>query len=273
VQLSSAQAHIDGVNLGLDHIEAQAGKLAFTGRYQYDPAAARPHRINLQADTLDAADLEAEFLPALRRNTSLIARALRRATLPDWLRGRSAEGAVAVNDLTLAGEHFEHVRGHLIWDEARLEFDALQAGLGRAAITGKLAVNLRGDRPAYKLAARLKGWQWQSGNLDAQGTLETSGVGAQLLANLTSQGAISGAALDLGTPLTWRMSGSFTLACPQTSPKLRLTALNLRTGDESYTGQGGTQDNGRLVLLVSNGAREMRISGPPGKLKVDDEVR
>jgi hypothetical protein len=270
VQLSFAQAHIDGVSLALDRIEAQAGKLAFTGKYQYDPAAARPHRINLQADALDAADLEAEFLPALRRNTSLIARALRRATLPDWLRGRSAEGLISVNDLALAGEHFQRVRGHLIWDEARLEVDGLQASVDRAALTGRLAVNLRGNRPTYKLAARLKGFEWQSGNLDAQGTLETSGLGSQLLANLTSQGAISGAALDLGTSLSWRMSGTFSLAYPAAAPKLRLTALNLRTGDESYTGQGGTQENGRLVLLVSNGAREMRISGLPGKLKVDD---
>lgn len=271
LQLSAAHAHIDGARLALDGMDAQAGKLAFTGKYQYDPEAARPHRINLQADSIDAADLEAEFLPALRRNTSLIARALRRAALPDWLRGRSAEGAVSVDDLTLAGEHFRHVRGHLIWDQARVEFDGLQAGVAGADLTGKLAVNLRGNRPAYKFAARLKGWEWQSGHLDAQGTLETSGTGAQLLENLTSEGALSGSALDLGTPLAWRcISASFRLALPEAAPKLRLTALNLRNGDDSYTGQGALQENGRLVLLLSNGSKEMRISGPPGKLKVDD---
>jgi len=272
LRLAAAHAHIDGARLALDGIDAQAGKLAFKGEYRYDPEAARPHRLNLQADALDAADIEAEFMPTLRRNTSLIARALRRAALPDWLSGRSAEGAVSVNDLTLAGSHFAHVRGHLIWDEARLEFDGLQAGVDRASLTGRLAVNLRGNRPAYKLAARLRGWEWQSGSLDAQGTLETSGVGAQLMANLTSEGALSGTALDLGTPLAWRcISASFTLAWPEAAPKLRLTALNLRNGDESYTGQGSTQENGRLVLLVSNGNKEMRISGLPGKLKVDDD--
>jgi hypothetical protein len=270
LRLSSAHAQIDGAYLALDRMDAQAGKLAFTGKYQYDPEAIRPHRFNLQADAIDAADLEAEFLPSLRRNTSLIARALRRAALPGWLRQRSAEGAIAVNNLTLADAHFEHVRGRLIWDQARLEFDGLQAGIDQAALSGKLTVNLGGNRPAYKLAARLKGWAWQSGSLDAQGTLSTSGVGEQLLANLVSEGALSGTALDLGTPLSWRMSGSFSLAWPEATPKLRLTALNLRSGDESYTGQGGTQGNGRLVLLVSNGSKEMRISGAPGKLKVDE---
>jgi hypothetical protein len=92
------------------------------------------------------------------------------------------------------------------------------------------------------------------------------------MANLTSEGALRGTALDLGTPLAWRcISASFTLAWPEAAPKLKLTALNLRNGGESYTGQGSTQENGRLVLLVSNGNKEMRISGPPGKLKVDDD--
>jgi hypothetical protein len=270
LQLDFAHAQIDGAYLALDGMQAQAGKLAFTGKYQYEPGAVRPHHINLQADTLDAAGLETEFLPALRRNTSLLARALRRAALPDWLKQRSADGIIAVNDLTLAGTHFEHVRGHLIWDEAHLELDGLQAAIDKAALTGKLTVNLNGNRPAYKLTARLKGWAWQSGSLDAQGTLETSGVGPQLLANLNSQGALSGNAVDLGTALSWRMSGTFSLAWPQAAPKLRLTALNLRSGDESYTGAGGTQENGRVVLLVSNGSKEVRISGAPGKLKVDE---
>jgi hypothetical protein len=270
LQLSSAHAQIDGARLALDGIDAQAGKLAFTGKYQYDPDASRPHHVNLQAGALDAADLEAEFLPALSRNTSLIARALRRAALPGWLSQRSAEGTVSVSDLTLAGAHFEHVRSRLIWDEARVEFDGLQAGIDRAAFSGRLAVNLRGNRPAYRLTGALTGWQSQSGSLDVRGTLETSGTGAQLVANLASEGVLSGIALDLGTPLTWRISSSFSLAWPEAAPKLRLTALNLRSGDESYTGQGGTQDNGRLVLLVSNGNKEIRVSGPPGKLKVDD---
>ena len=105
-----------------------------------------------------------------------------------------------MDDLTLAGSHFAHVRGHLIWDEARVELDGLQASVDRASLSGRLAVNLRGNRPAYKLAARLRGWEWQSGSLNAQGTLETSGVGAQLMANLTSEGALSGTALDLVKP-------------------------------------------------------------------------
>jgi hypothetical protein len=46
----------------------------------------------------------------------------------------------------------------------------------------------------------------------------------------------------------------------------------VKTEDETYTGRGATQDDGRLVILLSSGSREMRISGTPAKLKVEEPV-
>ena len=86
VQLNSAHAQIDGARVVLDRIDAQAGKLAFTGDYRYEPGVARPHRLHLRAESWDAADLEAELMPTLRRSTNLIARALGRPMVTDWLR-------------------------------------------------------------------------------------------------------------------------------------------------------------------------------------------
>jgi hypothetical protein len=158
----------------------------------------------------------------------------------------------------------------VLWDVARVDFDGIQARLDRAAITGKLAVNLRTARPSYKLTAKVKGLDWQAGKLDADGTLETSGTGSQLLANLKSEGTFTGAALDFGTLDPWRsISGSYNLAWLETAPRLRLTGLNLRTEDETYTGRGATQDDGRLVILLTSGAKEMRMSGTLAKLKVE----
>src|ERR1035441_6743394 len=78
VQLNSAHAQIDGARVVLDRIDAQAGKLAFTGDYRYEPGVPRPHRLRLRAESWDAADLEAELMPTLRRSTNLFARALGR---------------------------------------------------------------------------------------------------------------------------------------------------------------------------------------------------
>jgi hypothetical protein len=274
LEIASARAQIDGARIVLDRLEAQAGKVAFSGEYRYEPGAARPHRLRLRAEEVDAADLEAEFMPTLRRGTGLIARALGRAQVPVWLAGRAADGTLQIDDLLLAGGHLKNVRAHLLWDVARVEFDALQAKLDRAAITGKLTVNLRTARPSYKLTAKVKGLDWQAGKLDADGTLETSGTGSQLLANLTSEGTFTGATLDFGTPEAWRsISGSYNLAWSPAAPRLRLTGLNLRTEDETYTGRGATQDDGRLAILLTSGSKEMRLSGTLAKLKVEEAAK
>lgn len=270
VQLTSAHAQIDGARVVLDRIEAQAGKLAFTGDYRYEPGVARPHRIHLRAADWDAADLEAELMPTLRRSTNLLARALGRPMVTDWLRERNLDGTVQIADLLLAGEHLENFRARVLWDVARVQLDGIQALLGRGVVTGKLDVNLRGSRPNYRLTSKIKGMPWQSGKVDADTTLETFGTGTQLLTNAAAEGTFTGSALDFGTlPPLRTVAGAYSFSWWQSGPRLRLTALNLRTEDEIYTGRGATQDDGRLVILLSNGAKEMRMSGTLAKLKVE----
>jgi hypothetical protein len=274
LELSSARAQIDRARVVLDRIEARAGKVAFTGEYRYEPGAARPHRVRLRADAVDAADLEEALLPTLRRSTGLIARALGRAAVPDWLKQRSVDGTVEVGDLVLAGAHLENFRARILWDTARIDLESVQARYDRAAITGRLAVNLRGARPAYRFTGKVKGLNWQPGRLDAEGQMETSGTGEQVLANLTSEGVFTGAALDFGSPSALRgVSGTYTFAWRRSGPRWHLTGLNLRVEDETYTGSGATQDDGRLLVVLTSGTREMRVTGPTAKLKIEEPAR
>jgi len=268
VRFKSARLQIDGERVTVDQIVASAGKVLFHGEYRHDPALARPDRVRLRADTLDAAEVEAQLLPSLRRDRSLIARALGRSSIPEWMQDRAIEGTVQVDDLVLDGVHLANVRAGLRWDAARVELDGLQANLDEAAIAGRLIVGLRGVQPAYRLAGKVKGLNWQSGKLDAEGTLETSGTGAVLLTNLKSEATFSGSALDFGVAPLWRtVSGSCNLAW---SPRLRVTDLSLKTAeDETYTGKGAAQEDGRLVILLSNGTKEMRVTGTLANLKVE----
>ena len=270
LQVASARGQIDGARVALDHIDAQAGKLAFTGSYSYEPGAARPHHLRMHAGSLDAADLEAELRPTLSRSNGIIARALGRTSVPDWLEQRAGDGNIQVDALLLAGTHLENVRARLLWDVTRVELDGLQAKLDRAAIAGSLSINLRGARPVYKLTASVKGLNWQSGKLDGQGTLETSGAGLQLLTNLTSEGVFTAGGLDFGGLTGRSLSGSYSMAWAAAAPRLRLTGLTLRTEDDAYTGRGATQDDGRLLIVLTNGAKELRVSGPFDKLRVEE---
>jgi hypothetical protein len=268
VRFESARLQVDGERVVVDQIVASAGKVAFRGEYRHDPAQARPDRVRLRSETLDAADLEAELLPSLRQDRGLIARALGRSSIPEWMKDRALEGTVQIDDLVLDGAHLANVRAGLRWDIARVELDGLQAKLDKAAITGRLIVGLRGAQPTYRLAAKVKGLSWQSGKLDAEGTLETSGTGAGLLANLKSEATFTGSALDFGAAPPWRtVSGSCNLAW---SPRLHVTDLSLKTAeDETYTGRGAAQEDGRLVILLNNGAKEMKMTGTPANLKVE----
>src|SRR5262249_10188701 len=151
--LSSVRAQIDDARVVLDRIEASIGKVEFAGEYRYEPAMARPHRVRLRAEVVDAAALEAVLMPTLRRSSGLIARALgRRAPVPEWLKQWAVEGSIQIDDLLLAGAHLEGARAHLVWDVARADLDGIQAAMDGAAITGRLAINLRNDQPAYKLS-------------------------------------------------------------------------------------------------------------------------
>jgi hypothetical protein len=273
LELSSANARIDGARVALDRVQARVGSLAFSGDYRYEPAQTRPHRFRLRAAAVDAAALEDELMPTLHRGAGLLARALGRASVPDWLRQRAVDGTLQIDRLALAGSEFENIRARVLWDGARVEFEGLQASLDRAAITGKLSVALRGARPSYKLEARLKGLGWQGGKLDAAGTMETSGAGAQLLSNLTSQGAFTGAGIDFGSEAGRAVSGDFAVEWWQSAPRLRLTGLTLRTDDDSYTGRAATLDDGRLMILLTSGSRELRMSGPLTKIRVEEVGR
>ena len=270
LQFASANAQIEGARVVLDHIMAQVGTNAFAGSYTYEPNTAHPHRFRLRAPKLDAVALEAEWMPTLRRDPGLLARALGRTSLPDWMKQRAVDGTVQVDDLAIAGTHLENVRAHVVWDAARVQLEELQARLDKAVLTGALVVNLRGARPSYRMDARVKGLNWQSGRLDGQSVLETSGTGLQLVTNLTADGTFTGSGFDFGGFTGKAVSGNYSLAWGVTTPRLKLTQLNVRGEDNSYTGQGSTQNDGRLVVALTDGQKELRLSGPWDKLKVEE---
>jgi len=271
--IDSARVEMDGARVTIDRLRGAAGTLSFTGDYEYVPGAPHPHRVHLRAADWDAADVETECLPALRRGSSLLARALGRTTLPDWLKARQVEGSIQIDRLAFAGVRLDAVRSHLEWDAGRVEFANIEAAVAHAAIKGRLALNLSGSLPAYRFTGQVKNMPWQSGGLDAEGSLATSGIGAQLVANLGSTGTFSGTALDFGAAAPCRASGHYSLAWARGAPQLKLTNLNLRTGEDVYTGRGATENDGKLLIVLISGTKELRVAGIPGKLKVEETAR
>ena len=277
VAVESATVHIDGARVTLDRIHAQAGKIAIEGEYRYEPQMARPHRLRIRIPEADAAELERLLMPTLYHSRGLIARALSlgRASLPDWLADRHLDAAVQIGALHLAGADVAGLQAHLVWDAAKAEFTDIRASLDGGRVTGVLAVGLRGNRPTYRLQARAKGVAWKSGKVDAETVLESSGTGLELLARLHSSGAFMARGLEMeALPDLESVSGAYDLVWAQAAPILRFTDLQLVSGDETYTGQGATQPDGRLLFQLTSGSKEMRMTGTLAELRVDQpEVR
>lgn len=277
VAVGSATAHIDGARVALDHIQAQAGKIAIEGDYRYEPQLPRPHRLHIKIAEADAGELERLCMPALRHNRGLIARALSlgRSSLPAWLADLHVDATVQIGVLHLAVADVTGLKAHLLWDAAKAEFTDVHAGLDGGRVNGVLAVDLRGNRPAYRLQAHAQGIEWKSGKVDSDTVLESGGTGMELLARLHSSGAFSAQGLQIeALPDLESVAGSYDLVWTPNAPVLRFTDLQLVSGEDTYTGQGATQPDGRLLFQLTSGTKAMQMSGTLAALRVDQpEVR
>jgi len=273
VEVQSALAHIDGPSVRVDRIRAQAGGIVFEGEYQYQPRVVRPHRLRISIPDAGAAQLERLWMPTLRHSRSLLARALNlgRTPVPDWLSDRHVDATIQIGVLHLADLEARGIQAHLLWDATQGEFDHVDARIGGGGLTGMLSVNLRGNLPAYRLEARLKGIEWKSGTVDTDTVLESDGTGAELLAHLHSTGTFVASGLELdAVPDLETVSGSYDLVLAQMQPVLRFSDLQLVSGTDTYTGQGATQPDGQLLIQLSSGAKEMHMSGTLSQLRLDE---
>jgi hypothetical protein len=212
-------------------------------------------------------------MPTLKRDRGLLARALgfSPAPAPEWLRDRRMDGSVGVEALHLAGINLQNVRARLIWNGTTIVLDEIKGRMENGAITGRLTADLRGARPIYHLASQLRSVVWNGGTFDAETALDTSGTGTALAANLRSEGSFTGQAFE-DEPLDQfeSVSGCYEFAWAKSAPRLRFTDLQMSTGGELYLGRGALQDDGRLLIQVSNGTRQLNVTGTLARLQLDE---
>jgi len=272
VAVESAVAHIDGPRLIIERIRAHEGEIALQGEYRYEPQLARPHRLRVSISEADAAEIERELMPSLRRSRGLIVRALNlgRTSIPQWLAERHLDATVQIALLHLGGAEMRGVQAHLLWDAAKADIATFQARMEGGLLTGSIAVNLRG-RPAYHLETRGQGIEWKSGKVDTQTVLDTSGTGAELLARLHSTGSFMGRGIEMDAlPDLESVAGTYDLVWAQGAPHWRFPELRLVSGDDTYTGQGTTQPDGRIIIQLASGSKEMHMSGTLVELRLDE---
>lgn len=273
IHLEQAQATIDGPRVALDRMRIRAGKLAANGDYLYEPGALRPHRLRLAMAAAGSAELERVLRPALQRRRGLLARALRfgRAPVPSWLAEMKADVNLSIESLAVGNTALENVHARLLWDATEIRIADLRALAGDAHVTaGGGTISLLGGSPVYRLFAKWTDLPWQAGAMSGESILQTSGAGMELLANLRSSGVFHGYGLELpadGESATVR--GAYEMRWTAAGPHVRLAGLRVSMPGGTYTGRGGTAGDGRLVVELASGLRELRMSGTLARLNVD----
>ena len=275
LRVQSAHVKLDGARVTVEKMEVSAGELAAHADYHYEPGAVRPHRVRISFPSLDTAELERLMMPTLQRNHGLIARAFGfgRAPAPEWLRDRRVDGVVAVDALHLAGMEVQKVRARLIWNGTNLVLTDITGAMDNGTLSGRLTVDLRGNDPLYHLAGRAKSVEWNGGTFDADAALNTSGTGDALVANLRSEGSFTGQSFaDQPLDQFDSVSGCYALEWASPVPHLRFSELQMSTGGELFLGSGTMQDDGRLLIQVSNGSRQLNVTGTLAQLRLDESA-
>ena len=263
LHVKSADASIDGASISLRRVNVSAGDVEAQGEYRYDAGAVHPHRFRFTAAAVNGGSIERLLMPALHRgNFFNYAFNFGRVPEPDWLRSMHADGTLQIASLNLGPAELDNLRLRVVWDGAAVRLSAVHGQSGEAEFDGAVAVDLAQRQPQYQIDGKLQAIPWHSGLIDAQGTVNTSGTGADLLANLRAKGAFHGRDVDLAPLDTYDLiDGAFEWSWDARNPRLKLTQLIMKSGGNTYQGNAETMDNGQLMLRVSDGTKQIQASG------------
>lgn len=269
VRLSNAAGELNGRNVSLSQAEGAAGEIAFQAQYQFAPGAARPDRLRLSIPQADIAEIERLLKPSLARERGFLARTLGlgRSPAPAWLDRRQLDATVTVGLLSASEHSASDLSTHLYWDGAQVRLTAVAGRINGAALSGEGSADLSGAEPRYQFAGSLNALPFRGGEIDLEGRLETSGVGARAWSELRADGDFRARRVLFAPEPEFRSaSGCFELNLAAAT-RWKLPLVEIHQGGEVFTGSGASLPDGRLSLDLANARRQWKLTaalpGPP----------
>ncbi len=180
------------------------------------------------------------------------------SVLPDWLKGRRAEGTISIEDLTVGDETVHIDKAQVEWDEARVKLKGLDARVDDSPLRGDLTVFLDARQPRYHFQGTLDEVPFKGGTLDFDGTADAQGGALELLGSARAAGTIKGRSVAFAPEADFRtVTGKFEMK----NFAWKLSNVEITQGADSLTGGGASQSDGKLVLELSGRNRQYRYSG------------
>ncbi len=259
VRVASASVSLDASGrLSVSRLHGHVADVRIRGDYRYEPGAALPERLRLNIPEIDIADVERILGPTLHRPPGLLARfRFRSIRPPEWLRSRKLDGAIDVEKLSGGGQECSF-RSRIQWDGVTVRLVDIAAAHEPSTAAGELTADLSGAIPRYQLEGRISGLEYKEGAVDLQGSVESRGVGFDLLANARAAARFEGTDLRLAPDALFdSVSGAIELL---PGGRIHLTGVQALQGPDTYTGQGVVLSDGRLNLELASGRKQLRIA-------------
>src|ERR1019366_1117497 len=170
-----------------------------------------------------------------------------------------AEGTVSISGLTVADTRLSVTAARFAWEGASVQLSGIQGRVGDATFGGELRLDLSKPVPSYRFEGKLADFSYKGGKLDFSGKVTAEGSGPALLASVRAEGTLRGRSIVFSPDAEFRrVAGRFQVSITAAGPKWKLSGLELTQGSDSYSGQGATQADGKLVLDLSSGGRQVR---------------
>jgi len=245
-----------------DRLSGIFGGLPIRVSYRYNPALKHTERARLEFSQADLGRLE-QFLASADEPRSLWAR-LRFGRQPvlNWLGKRSLEGDLVIHQLS-AGDHpLGTFDAHFLCTGRGIEFSGVSLKLLKGKVRGNGSVDLTDSDPHWRFSATATGYPWSGGSLSAEGEIEASGVGKDLLRSLSATGSFAGEDLAFASDHVFgNATGLFRLSFSEGWPDLRLSNVQaVQEGDE-WTGEALTQSDGKLLVNLEHDGRQLHFVG------------
>ncbi len=266
VRLASASVEMKRGQIQMTAIRARAGTLR-------SKAAIATIRLAVPSASccawmipeLKLAELERLMMPTLSRDEGFLARTfrLRKAQLPAWLAERKVEATIHVWSVAEQRRaDGRSARAPVVGRTRTLQLSDLEWRQDQMLATGEVALERAGPAPAYQLTGNIENLEYRNGRLDIDGELETSGIGPSLLLNIRSHGNFR------GPRICWRRTRwsarSRDRIASRPRPGSRGWCSPISRSRRVWTrwpGQGSSQPDGRIVLELTSGRRQVRLTG------------
>jgi hypothetical protein len=265
LQVRSAAVSLTPARVAIHRMVGRAGGIGFTGSYEHRDT--QIPQFTLELEELDASELERLLAPTLARGgRGFLARTLRfpLPAPPPWLTERRAAGSISIRRATAGGWTAQNFRALLNWEGPSVKFANVSARVESATIAGALEVDLRAPSPKYRFEGSATGIPYAGGLVELAGMIEGEGPGTQLLETARGEGTLRARGIAVAPDAEFRLlTANFTLAPAGITPRWRFSNVEASLPGAMLEGAGTLGEDGRPVLELAQGERQLRYTGPP----------